>query len=335
MASLENPRNRQVLRKLISMSCDLLDNAVVGAGNAAPSNGSLVGVIFHALCERSAQPGSSTLAPNLAVPVPVFRAFVEQMLELGFMVVSPGQIDAGLDPAGRHLAITFDDGYFNNSLALQVLEEFRVPASFFVSSGHVQSGRAFWWDALSRELSRNAADGPELRAEIERLKGLGNGEAERFLCERFGASFLKPCGDQDRPFTPSELAQFAASPWVNLGNHTRDHAILTNCTQQEGLKQILACQQALEDMSGQRPVAIAYPNGNTSQAVVETAVQAGLRVGFTVRPHRTPVPLTSEARMSIGRFFFHGEKDVRRQCRMFAAPFVPSLALKSLVHRAS
>lgn len=324
-----------MLRELISRGCDLLDNAVVGASDAAPANGSLVGVIFHALSERSARPGSSTLAPNLAVPVPVFRAFVEHMLELGYTVVSPEQIDAGLDPAGRFLAITFDDGYFNNSLALEVLEEFRVPASFFVSSGHVQAGRAFWWDALSRELSRNPADGPKLRAETERLKVLGNGEAERSLCARFGAAFLRPCGDEDRPFTPRELAQFAASPWVHLGNHTRDHAILTSCTPEEGLQQILSCQQALEDMAGQRPVAIAYPNGNTSQAVVETAVQAGLRVGFTVRPHRTPVPLTSEARMSIGRFFFHGEKDVRRQCRMFAAPFVPSLALKSLMHRAS
>lgn len=325
----------RVLRKLISNAGDLLDNIVLESGVSASADGSLVGVIFHALSEKAAQPGSSPLASNLAVPVAAFRTFVEQMLELGYIFVSPAQIDAGLDPAGRYLAITFDDGYFNNALALEVLDEFRVPATFFVSSGYVQEGRAFWWDALSREMASGNANGKALRRETQRLKGLSNGEAERFLCERFGASILKPYGDIDRPFAPRELAQFAASPWVHLGNHTRDHAILTHCTQQERLEQIVACQDALEQLAGKRPVAIAYPNGNTSAAVIESAVQAGLRVGFTVRPNRTPLPLASEARMAIGRFFFDGKKDVRRQCRMFAARFVPSLAVKSLVHRGS
>jgi peptidoglycan/xylan/chitin deacetylase (PgdA/CDA1 family) len=323
-----------MLRELIRQGADIVDDIVVSASSSSSSEGSLTGVIFHALQERNLQPGISPLAPNLAVPVPVFRAFVEQMLELGYTVVSPAQIDAGLDPAGRYLAITFDDGYFNNALALEVLDEFRIPATFFVSSGHVREGKAFWWDALSRLQSGSGDGGRALRAETERLKRLRHGEAERILCERFGPSFLKPGSDLDRPFNPAELARFAASPWVHLGNHTRDHAILTNCTPAERLAQIVACQRELEEMTGKRPVAIAYPNGNSSTAVVASAVEAGLHVGFTVRPTRTPVPMARGAQMSIGRFFFHGGKDVRRQCRMFGARFVPSLALKRLLQPA-
>ena len=323
-----------MLRKLIRKGADLVDDLVASASSAPPSAGSLTGVIFHAVNDGSAGQANSPLAPNLAVAVPVFRAFVEQMLELGYTIVSPQQIDAGLEPAGRYLAITFDDGYFNNALALEVLDEFRVPATFFVSSGHVLEGRAFWWDALSREFSRSGGSGRALRTETERLKGLSHGQAERLLCERFGASFLKPCSDLDRPFAPKELAQFAASPWVHLGNHTRDHAILTNCTPEQRLEQMAACQQALEDLTGKRPVAIAYPNGNSSPAVVASALQAGLRVGFTVRQTRTPVPLSGDDQMAIGRFFFHGDKDVRRQCRMFGAPFVPSLAIRQLLQPA-
>ncbi|CDS48095.1 hypothetical protein [Polaromonas sp. CG9_12] len=69
-----------------------------------------------------------------------------------------------------------------------------------------------------------------------------------------------------------------------MGNHTRDHAILTNCTPAEMVDQITVCQNALADLVGYRPVAIAYPNGNCSPAAVHAAVAAGLRVGFTVAP---------------------------------------------------
>ena len=40
--------------------------------------------------------------------------------------------------------LTFDDGYYNNHLALPVLEEFDVPALFFISTNHVKQQKCFW-----------------------------------------------------------------------------------------------------------------------------------------------------------------------------------------------
>ena len=65
---------------------------------------------------------SRDLAPNQNVTVANFRDFVEKMLESGCTIVSPAQIDAGFAPGRRYLSITFDDGYFNNVLALEVLD---------------------------------------------------------------------------------------------------------------------------------------------------------------------------------------------------------------------
>jgi len=53
-----------------------------------------------------------------------------------------------------------------------------------------------------------------------------------------------------------------------------------------------------------RPVAIAYPNGNCSHAAVQAAEAAGLRLGFTMAPRRPRLPLDSNSRMLLGRFFF-------------------------------
>ena len=91
---------------------------------------------------------------------------------------------------------------------------------------------------------------------------------------------------------------------MHLGNHARDHAILTNCTPEEMANQIETCQAALEDMVGYRPIVIAYPNGNCSPSGVNAALNAGLRLGFTVAPHRTQLPLTESTRMTLGRFLF-------------------------------
>jgi peptidoglycan/xylan/chitin deacetylase (PgdA/CDA1 family) len=305
------------------------DGALALASDVAPTD-TLVNVLFHSLYERRTDIPGSPLAPEQNVTVSDFRDFVERMLDLGYQVVSPNQIDAGLAPGGRYLSITFDDGYFNNTLALDVLAQFRVPATFFVSSDHVQQNKAFWWDAYSRELSRQCVSDRERRIRIEQLKAWGPERIELFLCQHFGAEVLTPLGDMDRPLNPQELRLFANHPWVHIGNHTRNHAILTNCTSDEVAAQICQGQQALHEMVGYQPVAIAYPNGNTSSAVVNAAATAGLRVGFTVSPQHASLPAAGIARMLMGRFFYEGGQDVRRQCHLLGARWVPSRWLKRL-----
>lgn len=323
-----------MLKNLIRHGLDAVDDLVVGVDPRAAPNHLLVNVLFHSLYENSAQIGNDALAPNQNVTVAHFRGFVEEMLESGYTVVSPAQIDAGLEPDGRYLSITFDDGYFNNALAVEVLEQFRVPAIFFVSTDHVLQNKAFWWDAFTRELSRGGASQTMQKAEIKRLKSMAPQAIDAFLRQHYEPSVFKPSSDIDRPFTVKELQQFARSPWVHLGNHTRDHAILTNCTPEEMTHQIRACQDALADMVGYRPLAIAYPNGNHSATVVNAAEAAGLRLGFTVTPQRPQLPLNGNSRMRLGRFLFHGGQNIRRQCSLFGARFVPSHGLRALMQEA-
>lgn len=49
------------------------------------------------------------------------------------------------------IAITFDDGYVDNVKAAKpLLEKYQVPATFFVTSGNVDTDREFWWDELEQ-----------------------------------------------------------------------------------------------------------------------------------------------------------------------------------------
>ena len=159
-----------MLKQLIKKGLNAVDDLAVATGRNAAGPESLVNVLFHSLYQNEAQLASRDLAPNQNVTVANFRDFVEEMLESGYTIVSPAQIDAGLAPGRRYLSITFDDGYFNNVLALEVLDQFRFPATFFVSTDHVQQNKAFWWDAFSRELSRSGVSPDQQKSEIEQLK---------------------------------------------------------------------------------------------------------------------------------------------------------------------
>lgn len=49
------------------------------------------------------------------------------------------------------VAVTFDDGYVDNFLtAKPILEQYEIPATFFVASGNIGKPDEFWWDELEQ-----------------------------------------------------------------------------------------------------------------------------------------------------------------------------------------
>jgi peptidoglycan/xylan/chitin deacetylase (PgdA/CDA1 family) len=93
----------------------------------------------------------------LTVTTDAFRAQMERLLGAG---ATPVSLDEALlairDGApGRHVSITFDDGYHDNlDYAIPVLRELRIPATIFPISA-VTDGRArlYWYDQPPPTLS--------------------------------------------------------------------------------------------------------------------------------------------------------------------------------------
>jgi peptidoglycan/xylan/chitin deacetylase (PgdA/CDA1 family) len=280
--------------------------------------GGLVVLMFHSLFADEAELASnSSIDPQQCTTVDHFRQVVQALQGYGYRFVTPAQVLAGLDHRHRHAMLTFDDGYFNNMRALPVLHECKVPAVFFITANHVLHNKCMWSDVLYRERMRQGYSLTQVRAEQESLKHLRSFEIEQQVKARFGDDCLQPWGNLDRFMTPAELREFATDEWVVIGNHTQDHAILTNYSPADIRREIGQCQQSLAGLTGKVPQCIAYPNGNYSPEVVSIGREIGLRLGIGVFQGKNYLPLTPGSEMALLRFTFWGNRDLRPQVEAF------------------
>lgn len=277
------------------------------------SSGTLATFLFHGVFRNQAELAREVVMPQQQITVAHFAQFVESLLERGYQFVSPADL-ANLHD-GRYVMATFDDGYFSNLHVLPILEEFRIPAVFFISTGHVVEGRSYWWDVLYRERRRRGATSKQISNEARSLKSLTHDQIEARLTGEFGDRSLVPVNDIDRPLSPAELAEMARSPYVHLGNHTRNHAILTNYGLDEVRSQLVGAQDDLVRMTGSSPDIVSYPNGNHSAQVLQIASEVGFNWGITVERQANTLPLepANHGHLRLGRYVVWGTRDIPLQ----------------------
>lgn len=292
--------------------------------------GTVLIFLFHGLFENAKELQSGVMDPQQGITVDLFSEFVNHFLEQSYRFVSADEILDGLDSNGKYACVTFDDGYFNNLRALPILEEYGVPATFYISTGYVERRESFWWDALYRECRKRGRSEREIIHATAAYKRMKTADIENELRVQFGQRALVPIGDVDRPFTSSELREFATHPCVHLGNHTRDHAILTNYDDAEIQDQIDGAQRDIAEMTGVTSRTIAYPNGNESAKICKVSRDAGLRLGIGVRRGRNHLPICegSKQAMTLKRFTLWGSRGLETQCRESRSGFSVSRLLR-------
>lgn len=186
-------------------------------------------------------------------------------------------LDHGCMPP-RAVCITFDDGYSSvHDLALPVLREFALPATVFVTTGYIGSGK-MWNEkiiesvrslpagaldlsaaGLGTRTLRSADDRLRLLSELtERVKYLPPAERQQ-LTEHI-SSLGGGTSDEGLMLTP-EMIRAMAAERIEIGAHTVSHPILSRLDEAQARHEITQCKHELEAITG-RPVRyFAYPNG--------------------------------------------------------------------------
>ena len=184
---------------------------------------------------------------------------------------------------GRHVMITFDDGYRDNyEAAFPILKSHGATATFFLATGFLDRPRVAWWDDIAwmvRSSSRTGIaanvwtirpvefDEPTRAAAVRTLldtyKMLQGRETERFLSFLAEATGSGRCPEQiaaDTWMTWS-MVQEMRKAGMSFGGHTVNHPVLTSLTPEEQDREIEGCTARLRAELGEAPMAFSYPVG--------------------------------------------------------------------------
>jgi len=296
---------------------------------------SLIVIGLHNLFSNRKEISKNQVDPQQKMTIDVFRKIIEYFLKNDYTFISQNDILNGLNSEKNYIMITFDDGYYNNQNALPILKKYQVPATFFISTDHIKNNKCFWWDVLYRERIKLDNSLKDIQHEQKNLKSKTSKEIEKYLKDLFGDESFIPLSDIDRPFTPSELMEFSKEKYVFLGNHTNDHAILTNYSSNEVKKQVLSAQTTLKDITGLTPIIISYPNGGYSKEIIRISKEIGCKFGITSDYRKNYLPLDSQNDnlMRLGRFLIEGKTNLRKQCELLRSDIVLYHWISNLLHR--
>ena len=119
------------------------------------------------------------------------------------------------------------------------------------------------------------------------------------------------------------MRSFSKEKYVCIGNHTKNHAILTNYIKHEIIEEISLAQNYLIQILGYKPKSFAYPNGNYSIDAFEALKFLNIPVAITTRPGKIKVEKINSQffNLELNRTVIWGNKSILNQCILASSPF--------------
>lgn len=196
-------------------------------------------------------------------------------------VIGLDDIADALRRRGRHVAITFDDGYLDNhDIAFPVLRSHGVPAAFFIATGFIDHKRLPWWDAIAmqvRETGRDALDlapwmtaplplgtdrEPAIRHVLGAYKQLPFAETAPFRARLAEETGIEPPDTVDGEWMDWDMIRAMLRGGMTIGGHTVNHPILSSLPPDAQRGEIDGCARRLREELGIEMTHFAYPVGS-------------------------------------------------------------------------
>ena len=242
----------------------------------------------------------------------VFGAQMQYLKDEGFNCVSLRKLNQYIETRSlpsRTVAITFDDGFYNNySVAFPILKKFQIPATIFIAAGFLGGKKLAWPERLA--LILRLSHQPALQLADLRLT-LGSPEKNKAAYTAVARHFsgVTPEGIESalvdlmaqaqlsqedlygselyqalRFMTWDDVRVMAESGLIDFGSHTINHRRLIFLDDRQAAEEIAHSRQLISDHVGDC-VAFAYPHGRRDKDFTEShaamAREAGYRIVVT------------------------------------------------------
>ncbi len=226
--------------------------------------------------------------------------------------------------------ITFDDGYRDNlAHALPILQESKLPAIVYLTTGHVGTQTPLYWD-LAAHCFRQAAPGtyclpkigervlqPETldRVALEWISAIkGNVPDQRNRAALALADVLNvevdPMVFKGLYLSWDDVRAMHAMG-VEFGAHTVTHPILSTLSAMQAQQEIVDSKRKIEEELGKSISSFAYPNGlpnDYAEIHADMVQKAGFKMAVTLSPRPTSQRAVRDNPYRISRIYV-GLKD--------------------------
>jgi len=276
-----------------------------------------------------------------------FRAQM-QLVKRHYDPISFHQLIAAVDNGDalppRPLIVTFDDGYDDNyHVAFPILRELGMSAMFFVSTGHIDSGKPYAYDWLVHMLCRTRATrlqvdelaidqampttlaarralAKELLFHLKALDAL----TQAAVIARLGEAWdMHPAEHaQCRPMSWDQLREMRAGG-MEVGSHGVSHHILAKLSPADMAVEVAESMRTLQRELGPPIEVLSYPVGGPdsyNEQVIQAARQAGFRMGCNYVTGVNRLPAT--AHYELQRLSVESEMDIDWFAAMTSLPEV-------------
>jgi peptidoglycan/xylan/chitin deacetylase (PgdA/CDA1 family) len=216
--------------------------------------------------------------------------FIEQLrfIKKYRNVISVTEMVEGIrrgDELHNTVALTFDDGYENNcTVAAEILSDFNMPATLFISTGYIGVNRWMWTDRVEHALDRTDRDAVtvpgipgvlslatfsqkklslrRIKAYLKQQPGENCESCVRELENELGLGETDPDGDY-RFMSWHQVRKIAAASF-EIGAHTVNHPILSRISHKDAINEILACRERIRAELDRCSEVFCYPNGKST-----------------------------------------------------------------------
>jgi lipopolysaccharide exporter len=201
-----------------------------------------------------------------------------EFLARNVQVVSGDELAAALEePRGRHVAVTFDDGYRDNyELAYPVLRAHGLPAVFFLATGFIDRPHVAWWDEIAW-MVRGTDQEAATESLLDTYQQLPTDRADAFLdrlAAQTGSGRADPIAASTTWMTWDMVREMDRGGMA-FGAHTVDHPVLSRCSTERQQQEIDGSVARLRHELGEPPTLFAYPVGG--RAAFDDRTRAYLR----------------------------------------------------------
>ena len=204
------------------------------------------------------------------------------------------------------LALTFDDGYYDNyTHAFALASELQIPITIFLIPGYIECANSFWWadrlirlaqvDQVSFEGHTYHLDRQEERKALAQFiddhvsNAAQVAEREQLLismCEVLAVPISALSKEEPAPLlTWTQVREMEESGWVSFGAHTIHHPDLHHLTNLvEVQREVEECRTMLEQQLGHSVDTFSYPYGHIGDDGLSSVKQTGYKWAVTTVP---------------------------------------------------